>query len=131
MPVIRWDVSWSGLFRQTPQRWRSGPMFFLIGLGFASLAIYAAAYLHEPFRPGRIQPYFWLFGIAFVFYMLATGFILRFRESSRWLLLAIFAFAILFNVALLPTMPSLSDDMYRYIWDGRVQGNGINPYRFP
>ena len=21
--------------------------------------------------------------------------------------------------------------MYRYIWDGRVQANGINPYRYP
>ena len=26
--------------------------------------------------------------------------------------------------------PFLSNDMYRYIWDGWVQGAGINPYRF-
>jgi alpha-1,6-mannosyltransferase len=26
--------------------------------------------------------------------------------------------------------PYLSSDMYRYVWDGRVQGNGINPYMF-
>ena len=25
----------------------------------------------------------------------------------------------------------LSKDMYRYIWDGRVQQNGINPYQYP
>jgi hypothetical protein len=31
-----------------------------------------------------------------------------------------------------PTEPSvLSKDMYRYIWDGRVQQSGINPYLFP
>lgn len=27
--------------------------------------------------------------------------------------------------------PRGSDDVYRYIWDGRVQAAGINPYRFP
>jgi alpha-1,6-mannosyltransferase len=26
--------------------------------------------------------------------------------------------------------PYLSTDLYRYIWDGRVQGHGINPYRY-
>src|SRR5207248_1841192 len=26
--------------------------------------------------------------------------------------------------------PYLSDDIYRYIWDGRVQAAGINPYRY-
>jgi alpha-1,6-mannosyltransferase len=26
--------------------------------------------------------------------------------------------------------PSLSTDIYRYVWDGRVQGAGINPYRY-
>lgn len=32
-------------------------------------------------------------------------------------------------VALLPP-PLLSTDIYRYIWDGRVQAAGINPYRY-
>jgi len=26
--------------------------------------------------------------------------------------------------------PSFSDDVYRYVWDGRVQAAGINPYRY-
>jgi alpha-1,6-mannosyltransferase len=26
--------------------------------------------------------------------------------------------------------PYLSDDIYRYVWDGRVQATGINPYRY-
>ena len=26
--------------------------------------------------------------------------------------------------------PYLSTDIYRYVWDGRVQGTGINPYRY-
>src|SRR5258707_730254 len=27
--------------------------------------------------------------------------------------------------------PRSSDDMYRYVWDGRVQAAGIDPYRYP
>jgi hypothetical protein len=27
--------------------------------------------------------------------------------------------------------PTLSDDMFRYVWDGRVQAQGISPYRYP
>lgn len=35
------------------------------------------------------------------------------------------------RVLLLGTPPTLSEDVYRYRWDGRVQAAGINPYRFP
>jgi hypothetical protein len=34
------------------------------------------------------------------------------------------------RLALPFTEPTLSTDIYRYIWDGRVQAAGINPYRF-
>jgi len=37
----------------------------------------------------------------------------------------------LFRLGLLPTRPTLSDDMYRYVWDGRVQAYGLSPYRYP
>ena len=38
--------------------------------------------------------------------------------------------AILFRATLLAGDPHLSDDIYRYIWDGRVQLAGLNPYSF-
>jgi len=34
------------------------------------------------------------------------------------------------RLALLFSEPGLSSDIYRYIWDGRVQAAGINPYRY-
>lgn len=37
---------------------------------------------------------------------------------------------LIFRLTLLPSPPTASDDIYRYIWDGRVQSNGINPYRY-
>jgi alpha-1,6-mannosyltransferase len=33
-------------------------------------------------------------------------------------------------VSILFAPPILSDDIYRYIWDGRVQAAGVNPYRY-
>ena len=42
----------------------------------------------------------------------------------------IFGFAILFRLVLLPTRPTLSDDMFRYVWDGLVQATGLSPYRY-
>lgn len=36
--------------------------------------------------------------------------------------------ALLFRLALLPVEPFLSDDVYRYLWDGLLQWEGINPY---
>lgn len=36
--------------------------------------------------------------------------------------------AILFRVALLFTIPNLSDDFYRFFWDGQLLTNGIGPF---
>src|SRR5439155_5689536 len=41
----------------------------------------------------------------------------------------IFVFAALFRAVLVGTPSSLSDDIHRYVWDGRVQAAGKNPYR--
>jgi alpha-1,6-mannosyltransferase len=38
--------------------------------------------------------------------------------------------ALLLRALLFPSAPSLSDDYHRYLWDGRVQVAGINPYRY-
>jgi len=70
--------------------------------------------------------------IAFVqsaIYLLATWIVNRARSSNSTLLIAI-AFAITFRLSILFAPPYLSDDIYRYVWDGRVQAAGINPYRY-
>ena len=70
--------------------------------------------------------------IAFVqsaIYLLAAWIVIRGRSSNSTLLIAI-AFAIVFRLSILFAPPYLSDDIYRYVWDGRVQAAGINPYRY-
>lgn len=102
----------------------------LAWLGIASVPIYVWALLYGPFRPGRIQPFFLMFGILFIVYGIACYFVLRQEVQQPNTLVIIFGFAVLFNLLLVPSRPTLSDDMYRYVWDGRVQANGINPYRY-
>jgi alpha-1,6-mannosyltransferase len=48
--------------------------------------------------------------------------------ERRALLWCVLAAAFLFRVTLLPLEPSLSDDIYRYRWDGLIQHSGWNPY---
>jgi len=45
------------------------------------------------------------------------------------LLLVLTAGAV-FRIVLVPTAPVLSDDAYRYLWDGRVIAAGIDPYAY-
>ena len=37
----------------------------------------------------------------------------------------------IFRLTIFWTTPSLSGDIYRYVWDGRVQNAGLNPYGHP
>ncbi len=53
------------------------------------------------------------------------------RVTSRRMTWMIVLGAIGFRLLLIGVPPSLSDDIYRYRWDGRVQAAGINPYAEP
>ena len=70
-------------------------------------------------------PWFWmLFSIAFAGYLTGAASVAVRRGS----LAAILIGAAVFRLTLLPAAPNLSDDIYRYLWDGRVQLAGVNPY---
>lgn len=77
---------------------------------------------------------------AFALYLAACALVLRKkldREAAQpakfsFLSLSILCvFAVSFRLILLPTKPTLSDDVFRYVWDGRVQAEGYSPYQFP
>ena len=42
----------------------------------------------------------------------------------------ILTIAALLRISVLPLDPYFSTDIYRYIWDGRVQATGVNPYLY-
>ena len=66
--------------------------------------------------------------LAYIVYK--TGAASRYGESNvhslRWLI----GFAILFRLTLLPHDPVATDDIYRYVWDGKVAAAGINPFQY-
>ena len=73
---------------------------------------------------------FVLIGMAqAVIYLASVGLVWN-RETSRRALAMILAVAALLRLPVLCAPPYLSTDIYRYVWDGRVQGAGINPYRY-
>jgi hypothetical protein len=72
------------------------------------------------------------FFISLALYAGAVWLILRKSQPATTpQIILIFAFGIIFRAVLVFSGPELSSDMYRYVWDGRVQANGINPYLYP
>src|SRR5258706_10860002 len=64
-----------------------------------------------------------------VLYLIAAWLIVRAR-SARSTLFIFLALAGIFRLSIVFAPPYLSEDIYRYVWDGRVQATGINPYRY-
>jgi alpha-1,6-mannosyltransferase len=50
--------------------------------------------------------------------------------STRGGLSLVLVLAFAMRLSMVSINPILSTDVYRYVWDGRVQAAGINPYRF-
>jgi hypothetical protein len=53
----------------------------------------------------------------------------RLAAARRMRMGPIFVAALAFRIVAACGPPALSDDVYRYVWDGRVQLHGIHPYR--
>ncbi len=53
------------------------------------------------------------------------------RLPRRVAVVVLLGGAVVFALAALTAKPQISDDLYRYAWDGSVQAHGIDPYRYP
>ncbi|MGD8698055.1 MAG: hypothetical protein PVJ43_02120 [Gemmatimonadales bacterium] len=69
-----------------------------------------------------------LAGGAFLLYLAALS--TARPLAGGWAFLFALALGLLFRALLVPKAPFLSDDYFRYLWDGTVQLRGINPYRY-
>lgn len=61
-------------------------------------------------------------------YLLAAREVLRARGTGRGGIALILGVGLLARALLLPTPPTLSEDLYRYLWDGRLVAAGVNPF---
>ena len=103
----------------------ASPMRVVLVLGLLEVAALAAfGWLTGAALP---MPRLLLPAAAFLCYG-AAGLAATRRPPSIPLLWSI---GVLARLALLPLTPELSDDIYRYLWDGHVLGEGLNPYRHP
>jgi alpha-1,6-mannosyltransferase len=53
---------------------------------------------------------------------------LLWRRARRRDVVIVLAVALACRLLVVADLPTLSDDAYRFVWDGRVQAAGINPY---
>lgn len=105
---------------------RMGPLLGLGALGFMVVALTVATLLVLPWRPDT--PFVVQALLCGVLVVVAT----RVAElcPEREALLLIVVVALILRAVLLATPPFLASDIFRYVWDGRVQAAGINPYRY-
>ena len=69
-----------------------------------------------------------LIAVACGAYVSALYLIVSRKKASRRELVVCLVLCLVWRVPLLISSPILSDDVYRYIWDGRIQKFGHNPY---
>jgi len=76
----------------------------------------------------RVGLFLAAWGLAFAAYLAALH-VARRGLPARVLTAALVA-ALAWRLVLVLGPPLLSDDIYRYVWEGRVQAHGGNPYRW-
>ena len=67
--------------------------------------------------------------LLFLYAGLFIAFLLLIQENKNNSKL-LFSLSIAFRLLLLFAIPNLSDDFYRFIWDGRLSWQGLNPYLY-
>src|SRR4051812_13711172 len=98
----------------------------LFGIGCAMLAFVAAGpWIIRSFGYGVFIPAV----IASGFLTIAATQISAAAPTGIGLLIVL-SFGMAMRLLLVGQEPFLSTDLYRYIWDGRVQAAGLNPYRY-
>lgn len=96
----------------------------VLAAGLTAIFLWVARQEDVEARMPQFIGFLLLAGILYVIGVFLVG---RFRLGAA-ALLVILAGAVLFRVVLLPAPSTLSDDVYRYQWDGRAQRAGLNPY---
>jgi alpha-1,6-mannosyltransferase len=108
-------------------------------LGLASTLVYLSVVARLTGRPVLLRWGFPLTDFLVIFFLMYFIPLFLLAMAAAWWtfqgdaddpasLGLILGFAILFRLLLLPAPPVLSSDIFRYVWDARIQASGINPY---
>ncbi len=114
--------------RPAVKRWTADATLLLLGM--ASLVPYSYALCQSNLREQHAELALSVLA-ALLCYLPAVVLVVRDdRPTPLRRLLLIVGFSVAFRALLVFTEPLLSDDMYRYVWDGRIQASGQNPYAY-
>jgi hypothetical protein len=64
-----------------------------------------------------------------LFFLVAVLSLKKIQDNRLWLFTIILT-GVLSRLILIPSLPVLEDDYYRYLWDGGVVANGYNPFKY-
>ena len=100
-----------------------------VSLTFAGLVCTAAMLaLAVTKAPLGTTLFFALAAVAGIAYLATLRVTWNLREAPRGLFLSALAFAVLMRAPVAVAPVDADNDMIRYLWDGRIQRLGINPY---
>src|SRR5216684_3186278 len=110
---------------------RVGGLAALAALGALSAATYAGALSAAAWLGvGLLAAHPVVVAVLFVLYLAAAWLVSVRILPTKKALAVVLGFGLLFRALVLPTPVYLSSDLFRYLWDGRVQLAGVNPYRY-
>ena len=109
------------------------PQIWLLALGAGIVALtLAAVSLHQPgsIWAGTLARKDAIVGLMLASAVLYAGgvWLVTTHALPRGTAAAILGVAVILRIVLLISPPFMSSDVYRYVWDGRVQVAGYNPY---
>lgn len=97
-------------------------------LGLGGILLLALTMCSRQFSDaGRPSSIIWL-SVAGIAYLLAIREFFSTPRFSKKIIVIGLGFAAVWHVLFLLKPPGLDDDVHRYVWDGRVQRLGYNPY---
>ena len=111
-------------------------LVLLVLLGIVSTVLYRCLYVlsweftyDSVFKERPLIPVLALFASAFLVYLAAIA-IARRATQNGLLIGVVVGFALLFRVVMVFSYPIQEVDIYRYMWDGEVQTQGVSPFQF-
>jgi hypothetical protein len=109
-----------------------GQELIILGV-FLTVLIYAGLALHVPGQDNvgsiaLVNDFVAILAFAGIVYLAAVTLVVRQHRHISLTVILLIAAAMRIGPLLAP--PFLSSDVFRYVWDGRVQVAGINPYRY-
>lgn len=117
-----YSIKWHPVGVMSRRVWPSVAVVSLVGLLVGTFFAVHGQLASSPWRAAFITAALWA-GFA-------VGAFSVMRSPLRLGVALILAGGIGLQVVAMSATPQMSDDFYRYIWDGKVQDAGISPYRY-